>query len=117
MTAALKAGVKCFNLESIPELSRLNEVAASLGVVAPISLRVNPDVDPKTHPYISTGLKGNKFGIAYDEVINTYREAASMSNCKIVGIDCHIGSQITEISPYLDALDRVLELIKSLGDN
>ena len=116
MMAALKAGVKCFNLESIPELSRLNEVAASLGVIAPISLRVNPDVDPKTHPYISTGLKGNKFGIAYDEVINTYREAASMTNCKIVGIDCHIGSQITEISPYLDALDRVLELIKSLGD-
>jgi diaminopimelate decarboxylase len=117
MIAALKAGVKCFNLESIPELSRLNEVAASLGVIAPISLRVNPDVDPKTHPYISTGLKGNKFGIAYDEVINTYREAASMANCKIVGIDCHIGSQITEISPYLDALDRVLDLIKSLGDN
>lgn len=99
MIAALKAGVKCFNLESIPELSRLNEVAASLGAIAPISLRVNPDVDPKTHPYISTGLKGNKFGIAYDEVINTYREAASMANCQIVGIDCHIGSQITEISP------------------
>jgi diaminopimelate decarboxylase len=117
MIAALKAGVKCFNLESIPELSRLNEVAASLGVIAPISLRVNPDVDPKTHPYISTGLKGNKFGIAYDEVINTYREAASMTNCQIVGIDCHIGSQITEISPYLDALDRVLDLIKLLGGN
>ena len=116
MTAALKAGVKCFNLESIPELSRLNEVAASLGMKAPISLRVNPDVDPKTHPYISTGLKGNKFGIAYDEVIKTYQEAAKMSHCEIVGIDCHIGSQITEISPYLDALDRVLDLIKALSD-
>ncbi len=116
MVAALKAGVKCFNLESIPELSRLNEVAASLGMKAPISLRVNPDVDPKTHPYISTGLKGNKFGIAYDEVIKTYQAAAQMSHCEIVGIDCHIGSQITEISPYLDALDRVLDLIKSLAE-
>jgi diaminopimelate decarboxylase len=116
MVAALKAGVKCFNLESIPELSRLNEVAASLGMKAPISLRVNPDVDPKTHPYISTGLKGNKFGIAYDEVIKTYQAAAQMSHCKIVGIDCHIGSQITEISPYLDALDRVLDLIKTLAE-
>jgi diaminopimelate decarboxylase len=114
MIAALKAGVKCFNLESIPELTRLNEVASELGVVAPISLRVNPDVDPKTHPYISTGLKGNKFGIAYDDVLKTYQEAAKMSSCKIVGIDCHIGSQITEISPYLDALDRVLDLIKAL---
>ena len=114
MIAALKAGVKCFNLESIPELTRLNEVASELGVVAPISLRVNPDVDPKTHPYISTGLKGNKFGIAYDDVLKTYQEAAKMSSCKIVGIDCHIGSQITEMSPYLDALDRVLQLIKAL---
>jgi diaminopimelate decarboxylase len=114
MVAALKAGVKCFNLESIPELTRLNEVASELGVVAPISLRVNPDVDPKTHPYISTGLKGNKFGIAYDDVLKTYQEAAKMSSCKIVGIDCHIGSQITEMSPYLDALDRVLDLIKAL---
>ena len=114
MVAALKAGVKCFNLESIPELTRLNEVASELGVIAPISLRVNPDVDPKTHPYISTGLKGNKFGIAYDDVLKTYQEAAKMSSCKIVGIDCHIGSQITEMSPYLDALDRVLELIKAL---
>lgn len=114
MVAALKAGVKCFNLESIPELTRLNEVASELGVVAPISLRVNPDVDPKTHPYISTGLKGNKFGIAYDDVLKTYQEAAKMSSCKIVGIDCHIGSQITEMSPYLDALDRVLALIQEL---
>ena len=114
MTAALKAGVKCFNLESIPELTRLNSVAGSLGLKAPISLRVNPDVDPKTHPYISTGLKGNKFGIAYDDVIKTYQEAAKMPHCEIVGIDCHIGSQITEISPYMDALDRVLDLIKQL---
>jgi diaminopimelate decarboxylase len=116
MIAALKAGVKCFNVESIPELTRLNDVAASLGVKAPISLRVNPDVDPKTHPYISTGLKGNKFGIAYDQVIETYQAAAKMTSCEIVGIDCHIGSQITEINPYLDALDRVLKLIQSLAD-
>jgi diaminopimelate decarboxylase len=116
MIAALKAGVKCFNVESIPELSRLNDVAANLGVKAPISLRINPDVDPKTHPYISTGLKGNKFGIAYDQVIETYQAAAKMSSCEIVGIDCHIGSQITEINPYLDALDRVLKLIQSLAD-
>jgi diaminopimelate decarboxylase len=114
MIAALQAGVKCFNLESIPELTRLNEVAGSLGIKARISLRVNPDVDPKTHPYISTGLKGNKFGIAYDDVIATYQAAAKMPFCEIVGIDCHIGSQITEISPYLDALDRVLHLITAL---
>ena len=117
MTAALKAGVKCFNLESIPELTRLNSVAGSLGLKAPISLRVNPDVDPKTHPYISTGLKGNKFGIAYDDVMKTYQEAAKVPHCDIVGIDCHIGSQITEISPYMDALDRVLDLIKQLDAN
>ena len=115
MIAALQAGVKCFNLESIPELTRLNEVAGSLGIKARISLRVNPDVDPKTHPYISTGLKGNKFGIAYDDVIATYQAAAKMPFCEIVGIDCHIGSQITEISPYLDALDRVLHLITALN--
>ncbi|MBU3599947.1 diaminopimelate decarboxylase [Polynucleobacter sp. 30F-ANTBAC] len=115
MVAALQAGVKCFNLESIPELTRLNEVAGSLGIKARISLRVNPDVDPKTHPYISTGLKGNKFGIAYDDVIATYQAAAKMPFCEIVGIDCHIGSQITEISPYLDALDRVLHLITALN--
>ena len=114
MTAALKAGVKCFNLESIPELTRLNSVAGSLGLKAPISLRVNPDVDPKTHPYISTGLKGNKFGIAYQEVLKTYREAALLSQIDVVGIDCHIGSQITTTAPYLDALDKVLELVAQL---
>jgi diaminopimelate decarboxylase len=114
MIAALQAGVKCFNLESIPELTRLNEVAGSLGIRARISIRVNPDVDPKTHPYISTGLKGNKFGIAYDDVVATYQAASAMPFCEIVGIDCHIGSQITEISPYMDALDRVLHLISTL---
>jgi diaminopimelate decarboxylase len=111
---ALRAGVKCFNVESIPELDRINSVAKDVGIKAPISLRVNPDVNANTHPYISTGLKDNKFGIAYEEVISTYQKAATLSDCEIVGIDCHIGSQITEIAPYLDALDRVLELIKKL---
>ena len=110
----LRAKVKCFNVESIPELDRINEVAGELGVKAPISLRVNPDVNANTHPYISTGLKDNKFGIAYEDVIPTYEVAAKMPHCQITGIDCHIGSQITEISPYLDALDRVLALIESL---
>lgn len=114
ISAALKANVKCFNVESIPELDRINDVAKELGVKAPISLRVNPDVNANTHPYISTGLKDNKFGIAFEEVIPTYQKAASLSNCEITGIDCHIGSQITEIDPYLDALDRVLDLIKQL---
>lgn len=114
MKDALNAGIKCFNVESIPELTRLNEVAKGLNKKAAISLRVNPDVDAKTHPYISTGLKGNKFGIAYDEVLPTYLAAKQMSHCEIVGIDCHIGSQITEINPYLDALDRVLLLIEQL---
>lgn len=111
---ALRAGVKCFNVESIPELDRINDVAKEVGLKAPISLRVNPDVNANTHPYISTGLKDNKFGIAYEDVIATYQKAAALSHCEIVGIDCHIGSQITEIDPYLDALDRVLELIKKL---
>ena len=114
MVAALKAGIKCFNVESIPELDRLNEVAQDIGIKARISLRVNPDVDPKTHPYISTGLKGNKFGIAYNDVLSTYEKAQQLKHLEIVGIDCHIGSQITEISPYLDALDRVLDLIGQL---
>jgi diaminopimelate decarboxylase len=114
MVAALKAGIKCFNVESIPELDRLNEVAQDIGIKARISLRVNPDVDPKTHPYISTGLKGNKFGIAYNDVLSTYEKAQQLKHLEIVGIDCHIGSQITEISPYLDALDRVLDLISQL---
>ncbi|BEI40142.1 diaminopimelate decarboxylase [Polynucleobacter sp. HIN9] len=111
---ALTVGVKCINVESIPELHRINSIAKSLGLRAPVSLRVNPDVDAQTHPYISTGLKDNKFGIAYFEVLKTYREAALLPHIDIVGIDCHIGSQITSTSPYLDALDKVLDLIDQL---
>jgi len=114
MREALEAGVKCFNVESIPELDRLNAVAASVGKTAPVSLRVNPDVDAKTHPYISTGLKSNKFGVAFDEARATYRAAAAMTHLEVVGIDCHIGSQITEIAPYLDAVDKLLELVKQI---
>jgi len=111
---ALKVGVKCINVESIAELHKINRVAKELNCRAPISLRVNPDVDAQTHPYISTGLKGNKFGIAYYEVLKTYREAAQLSQIDIVGIDCHIGSQITTTEPYLDALDKVLDLVEQL---
>jgi diaminopimelate decarboxylase len=114
MREALEAGVKCFNVESIPELDRLNAVAGELGKTAPISLRVNPDVDPKTHPYISTGLKANKFGIAFSEARATYRAATAFAHLDVVGIDCHIGSQITEISPYLDALDKLLDLVEQI---
>ncbi len=112
---ALEVGVKCFNVESIPELDRINDIAGKLNKVAPISLRVNPDVDAKTHPYISTGLKDNKFGVAYESVLSTYETAKSMGHCKIIGIDCHIGSQILDIQPFLDALDRILLLIKELS--
>lgn len=111
---ALQVGVKCINVESIPELHRINAIAKGLSLRAPVSLRVNPDVDAQTHPYISTGLKDNKFGIAYFEVLKTYREAALLPHIDIVGIDCHIGSQITNTSPYLDALDKVLDLIEQL---
>jgi diaminopimelate decarboxylase len=111
---ALTVGVKCINVESIPELYRINSIAKGLGLRAPVSLRVNPDVDAQTHPYISTGLKDNKFGIAFFEVLKTYREAALLPHIDIVGIDCHIGSQITNTSPYLDALDKVLDLIEQL---
>jgi diaminopimelate decarboxylase len=114
MRDALAAGVKCFNVESIPELDRLNAVAGSMSKKAPVSLRVNPDVDPKTHPYISTGLKSNKFGVAFDEALATYRAAAAMPNLRVVGIDCHIGSQITEVGPYLDAVDKLLELVEQI---
>ncbi|MGN6665361.1 MAG: diaminopimelate decarboxylase [Trinickia sp.] len=114
MRQALDAGVKCFNVESIPELDRLNAVARELGKKAPISLRVNPDVDPKTHPYISTGLKANKFGVAFDEARSAYRTAAALEYLEVVGIDCHIGSQITEIAPYLDALDKLLDLVTQI---
>jgi diaminopimelate decarboxylase len=114
MRDALAAGVKCFNVESIPELDRLNAVAGSMSKKAPVSLRVNPDVDPKTHPYISTGLKSNKFGVAFDEALATYRAAAAMPNLRVVGIDCHIGSQITDVGPYLDAVDKLLELVEQI---
>ncbi|BAN24300.1 diaminopimelate decarboxylase [Caballeronia insecticola] len=114
MREALEAGVKCFNVESIPELHALNEVAKSLGKKAPVSLRVNPDVDAKTHPYISTGLKSNKFGVAFADARATYAQAHAMPNLDVVGIDCHIGSQITEISPYLDALDKLLDLVEQI---
>ena len=114
IATALKADVKCINVESIAELHKINKVAAELNCRAPISLRVNPDVDAQTHPYISTGLKGNKFGIAYHEVLKTYREASQLSQIDVVGIDCHIGSQITTTAPYLDALDKVLDLVAQL---
>ncbi|MDE2078630.1 MAG: diaminopimelate decarboxylase [Burkholderiales bacterium] len=114
MATALKAGVKCFNVESTAELDVLSEVASGLGLTAHISLRVNPDVDAGTHPYISTGLKGNKFGVAHEEAVATYRRAASLPGIQVTGIDCHIGSQITEIAPYLDALDRVLDLVEAI---
>ncbi|MEX3935652.1 diaminopimelate decarboxylase [Paraburkholderia phymatum] len=114
MREALAAGVKCFNVESIPELDRLNAVAGEMGKKAPVSLRVNPDVDAKTHPYISTGLKSNKFGVAFDDARATYRAAAAMKNLEVVGIDCHIGSQITEVAPYLDAVDKVLDLVDQI---
>ncbi|MFM0023337.1 diaminopimelate decarboxylase [Paraburkholderia azotifigens] len=114
MREGLAAGVKCFNVESIPELDRLNTVAGEMGKKAPVSLRVNPDVDAKTHPYISTGLKSNKFGVAFDDARATYRAAAAMRNLDVVGIDCHIGSQITEVAPYLDAVDKLLELVEQI---
>ncbi|HEY4353769.1 MAG TPA: diaminopimelate decarboxylase [Paraburkholderia sp.] len=114
MREALAAGVKCFNVESIPELDRLNEAAGAVGKRAPVSLRVNPNVDAKTHPYISTGLKANKFGVAFDDARATYRAAAAMKHLEVVGIDCHIGSQITEVAPYLDAIDRLLELVEQI---
>lgn len=115
MRAALTAGVRCFNVESESELDRLDAVAQSMGVRAPVSLRVNPDVDAGTHPYISTGLRENKFGIAHDRAVAAYRHAASRPGLRVVGIDCHIGSQITEIAPFLAALDRVLELVDALA--
>lgn len=112
---ALKAGILCFNIESEPELDRINTVAARLGTKAPISVRVNPDVDAGTHPYISTGLKENKFGIDITRALAVYERAAAMDNIRITGVDCHIGSQLTAIEPYLDAIDRVLELVDTLA--
>ncbi|GLR64138.1 diaminopimelate decarboxylase [Marinospirillum insulare] len=114
---ALTVGIKCFNVESIAELERIEAVAEEMGQVAPISIRVNPDVDPKTHPYISTGLKANKFGIAFDLAREVYQQAASLQHIKIIGVDCHIGSQITQLSPFLDALDRILLLVDQLKED
>ncbi len=114
MRQALDAGIGCFNVESEAELEVLSEVAVSAGRRAPVSIRVNPNVDPKTHPYISTGLKGNKFGVAHERTLTTYQRAAALPGLQVVGIDCHIGSQITEDSPYLDAMDRVLDLVEAI---
>lgn len=114
MRAALEAGIFCFNVESASELVRLNDIAGYMGKIAPISLRVNPNVDAKTHPYISTGLKNSKFGVAYEDALDIYLQAAAMPNIAIHGVDCHIGSQITELSPFLDAFDRVLALVDAL---
>jgi diaminopimelate decarboxylase len=114
MRQALDAGIGCFNVESQAELVVLNEVAVAAGQLARISIRVNPNVDPKTHPYISTGLKGNKFGVAHEQALATYQMAASLPGLQVVGIDCHIGSQITEETPYLDAMDRVLDLVGAI---
>jgi len=114
MQAALDAGVKCFNVESEAELERLAQVASTSGRLAPVSLRVNPDVDAQTHPYISTGLKDNKFGIAIETAPDVYRRAMTLPGLRVVGVDCHIGSQITEAAPYLDALDKLIALIHTL---
>ncbi|WP_448565710.1 diaminopimelate decarboxylase [Thalassotalea ganghwensis] len=113
---ALEKGIYCFNVESAPELARIQAVAASMDKVASISLRVNPDVDAGTHPYISTGLKENKFGVSIDDAMNIYTEAASLPNINIKGIDCHIGSQLTEITPFIDALDRLLVMVDKLAE-
>jgi diaminopimelate decarboxylase len=115
MRAAIEADVKCFNVESTDELHRLSEVAQALGRRARVSLRVNPDVDAQTHPYISTGLKENKFGIAIETALDAYRTAANLPGLEVVGVDCHIGSQLTEISPYLDALEKLIDLIDKLA--
>lgn len=115
MRRALEVGVHCFNVESTDELERLQQVAAELGMKAPVSLRVNPDVDAGTHPYISTGLKENKFGIDIDNAEAVYARAAELPNLEVVGVDCHIGSQLTSLPPFLDALDRLLALIDRLA--
>ena len=117
MRRALEVGIHCFNVESDAELDVLNAVAEELNVKAPVSLRVNPDVDANTHPYISTGLKENKFGIDIQQARAIYRRAATLANLQIVGIDCHIGSQLTEVTPFLDALERVLALIDELASD
>ena len=115
MKMALDAGIFCFNVESAPELERLNEIAGQCGKRAPVSLRVNPNVDPKTHPYISTGLKEAKFGVAYEGALALYRRAAALPNIEVAGIDCHIGSQLLDPAPFIEALDRILALIDQLA--
>ena len=114
MQRALQVGIGCFNVESEAELEVLSGIATACGLVAPVSIRVNPNVDPKTHPYISTGLKGNKFGVAHERALHAYRRAASLTGLSVAGIDCHIGSQITAQEPYLDAMDRILDLVEAV---
>jgi diaminopimelate decarboxylase len=114
MKQALAAGIGCFNVESEAELDVLASVASAMNRVAPVSIRVNPNVDPKTHPYISTGLKGNKFGVAHEDALRIYQHAAALPGLRVIGIDCHIGSQITDSTPYLDAMDRVLDLVAEI---
>ena len=114
---ALEVGIRCFNVESIAELHYINQIAGEMGKVAPISLRVNPDVDAHTHPYISTGLKENKFGVSVDEAREVYKLAATLPHVKITGMDCHIGSQLTELQPFLDATDRLIRLIEQLKED
>ena len=114
---ALEVGIHCFNVESIAELHHINQIAGEMGKVAPISLRVNPDVDAHTHPYISTGLKENKFGVSVDEAREVYKLAATLSHVKITGMDCHIGSQLTELQPFLDATDRLIRLMEQLKED
>ncbi len=116
MRQALEAGIYCFNVESQPELELLNDVATDLGVIAPVSVRVNPDVDPSTHPYIATGLKESKFGIDIDHASAVYRRAAELPRIRIRGVACHIGSQLTDIAPFVETLERVIELIGDLAD-
>jgi len=115
MRQALATGILCFNVESAPELELLSRVAGEMGVTAPVSLRVNPDVDAKTHPYIATGLKENKFGVAYTEALAIYRRARDLPHLHIAGVDCHIGSQLTEVAPFIAALERVLALVDALA--
>lgn len=116
MTRALEVGIHCFNVESLAELDRLNHVAGQVGKTAPVSIRVNPDVNPQTHPYISTGLKENKFGISVEDAFSAYQKADALPHLNVIGIDCHIGSQLTEITPYEDALERLLVLVDQLAN-
>ena len=115
MSAAMSAGILCFNVESASELRRLDRVAGKLGKIAPVSLRVNPDVDAQTHPYIATGLRDNKFGIAFEDALSLYRDAAGMPNLRVTGIDCHIGSQLTATPPFIAALQKLLDLVDRLA--